>query len=128
MVNSPKVGPVPEDQADFFPGFWAQDIFPLFNYERLGFPPNRSMEVVHYNTDWLKELGYDAPPTTPEEFKEMACKAAEQPFTKATLKAAWATCSRIDASRFASWAFAFGGDIYDYQREFTLTTKPLRLR
>jgi multiple sugar transport system substrate-binding protein/sn-glycerol 3-phosphate transport system substrate-binding protein len=114
LVNSAKWGLSAEEQADFFPGFFAQDIFPNFGNQRLGFPPNRSMEVLFYNMDWLKELGYDAPPTTPAEFKEMACKAVEQPFSGATAEGSIGYELSIDASRFASWAFAFGGDVYDY--------------
>ncbi len=114
LLDSPKWGISKEDQADFFPGFFAQDVFPNFENKRLGFPPNRSMEVMYYNMDWLKELGFDAAPTTPEQFKEMACKAAEQPFSKATVDGANGYELSIDASRWASWTFAFGGDIYDY--------------
>ncbi len=114
LVDSPKWGLSEEDKADFFQGFYNQDIFPTFGGARLGFPPNRSMEVMYYNMDWLKELGYDAPPTTPDEFKEMACKAAQQPFSKATAEGSRGYELSIDASRFASWTFAFGGDVFDY--------------
>ncbi len=113
MVNSAKWGLSKEDQADFFPGFFAQDVFPNFDNARLGFPPNRSMEVMYYNMDWLKELGYDAPPTTPEQFKEMACKASKTPFSKATAEGPIGYELSIDASRFASWTFAFGGDVFN---------------
>ncbi|RMF45244.1 MAG: extracellular solute-binding protein, partial [Anaerolineae bacterium] len=113
LVDSPKWGLSEEDKADFFQGFYNQDIFPTFGGARLGFPPNRSMEVMYYNMDWLKELGYDAPPTTPDEFKEMACKAAQQPFSKATAEGSRGYELSIDASRFASWTFAFGGDVFD---------------
>ncbi len=120
MVNSEKWGISEEDQADFFEGFWAQDIFPTYGNARLGFPPNRSMEVLYYNIDWLNELGFDGPPTTPEEFKEMACAATEQPFSKATAEGSIGYQLSIDASRFASWTFAFGGDVYDYNaNQFT---------
>ncbi|GAB4497258.1 MAG: hypothetical protein OHK0052_08540 [Anaerolineales bacterium] len=115
LVNSPKWGLTPEEQADFFPGFFAQDVFPNFGGARLAFPPNRSMEVMYYNMDWLKELGFSAPPATPEEFKEMACKAAKQPFSKATVEGSMGYELSVDASRFASWTFAFGGDVYDYE-------------
>ncbi len=115
MVNSPKWGLTEEEQADFFPGFFAQDVFPNFDNARLAFPPNRSAEVMYYNMEWLKELGYDAPPATPEQFKEMACKAAKQPFSKSTAEGSVGYELSIDASRFASWTFAFGGDVYDYE-------------
>ena len=84
LVYSERWGLNKEEIDDFFPAFFYQDIFPSFGNIRLGFPPQRSMEVLYYNKDWLAELGYDAPPTTPEEFKEMACAAAAQPFSGAT--------------------------------------------
>ncbi|MCK4900543.1 MAG: extracellular solute-binding protein, partial [Anaerolineales bacterium] len=114
MVNSPKWGLTEEEKKDFFKGFYGQDVFTIFGNQRLGFPPNRSMEVMYYNIEWLEELGYDAPPATPEEFKEMACKAVEQPFSKATAEGSIGYELSIDASRFASWTFAQGGDVFDY--------------
>ena len=51
LVNSPKWGLPEEEQKDFFPGFWAQDVFPTYGNARLGFPPNRSMEIMYYNAD-----------------------------------------------------------------------------
>ena len=70
IIDDPTWGMPKADQEDFFPGFFAQDIYPTFDNARLGLPPNRSMEVMYYNMDWLNELGYDAPPATPAEFKE----------------------------------------------------------
>ena len=115
LVNSEKWGFTEEELSDFFPGFMKADVFPSFGGARLGFPPNRSMEVMYYNSDWLAEMGYDGPPTTPEEFKEMACKAVEQPFSGASGDApSMGYELSVDASRFASWTFAFGGDVFDY--------------
>jgi multiple sugar transport system substrate-binding protein/sn-glycerol 3-phosphate transport system substrate-binding protein len=115
LVDSAVWGLTEEEKADFFPGFFAQDVFPNFGNQRLGFPPNRSMEVLYYNMDWLEELGYSAPPTTPAEFKEMACAAAANPFSGATVEGSMGYKLSIDASRFASWTFAFGGDVFDYE-------------
>jgi multiple sugar transport system substrate-binding protein len=104
-----------EEMADFFPGFINADIFPSFGNARLGFPPNRSMEMMYYNADWLAELGYDGPPTTAEEFKEMACAAVEQPFSNGVGDVpSMGYQLSTDASRFASWTFAFDGDVFDY--------------
>ena len=80
---------------------------------------------MYYNMDWLRELGFEAPPTTPEEFKAMACAAAANPFSGATEGAASPTGYElsIDTSRFASWTFAFGGDMFDYNtNQFTLNS------
>lgn len=114
LVNSEKWGLSEEEQADFFPSFFNQDVFSIYGGQRLGFPPNRSMEVMYYNMDWLTELGYDAPPKTPEQFKEIACKAVEQPFSKYDGEGSIGYELSLDASRFASWTFAFGGNVFDY--------------
>jgi multiple sugar transport system substrate-binding protein len=116
LVNSPKWGLSQEEQQDFFPAFFQQDIFPTFQNARLGLAPNRSMEVLYYNADWLRELGYDAPPSTPEDFTIMACKAAKTPFSRAMgAGSSMGYGLDLDASRLASWVFAFGGDIFDAQ-------------
>ncbi len=125
MVSSPKYGLTADEQKDFFPAFFAQDIFPTYNNQRLGIAPNRSLEGLYYNADWLKELGYTDPPKTPDQFKEMACKAAKTPFTKATGKgkSMGFELAVNDASHFAAWTFAFGGDIYDAKtNQYTLNS------
>ena len=115
LVNSPMWGLSEEEQADFFPGFFRQDVFSTFDGARLGFPPNRSLEVMYYNMDWLEELGFDGPPTTPAEFREVSCAAAENPFSSAAGEGSNGYEISLDASRFASWTFAFGGDVFDYE-------------
>lgn len=95
-----------EEKADFYPSFMEQGLHAAFDNQRLGFPPNRSMEVLYFNQTWLEELGYAGPPSTPEEFREMACAAAE-----ANGDGTGGYILRDDASAVASWTFAFGGDI-----------------
>jgi multiple sugar transport system substrate-binding protein len=105
------------DRADFFDAFVEQDQLPQFDGASFGFPPHRSMEVLFYNQTWLEELGYDGPPTTPAEFYEMACAATDP--NAGTVGYEIST----DASRFASFVFARGGDIYDYTNNtFTLNS------
>jgi multiple sugar transport system substrate-binding protein/sn-glycerol 3-phosphate transport system substrate-binding protein len=104
FVNDPTWGLSDADKADFFASFFNQSVHPAFNNQRLGFPPNRSMEVLYYNQTWLEELGFDGPPTTPDQFKEMACAAAKSNGSKGYLL-------RDDASAVASWTYAFGGDV-----------------
>jgi multiple sugar transport system substrate-binding protein len=95
-----------EEQADFYASFFDQSVHVLFDNQRLGFPPNRSMEVLYYNQTWLEELGFDGPPVTPEDFREMACAAAE-----ANADGTGGYILRDDASALASWTYAFGGDV-----------------
>lgn len=106
LLNDPKWGLSAEEQADFYASFFDQSVHPLFDNQRLGFPPNRSMEVLYYNQSWLEELGFSGPPTTPEEFKEMACAAAA-----AKGDGTGGYILRDDASAVAAWTYAFGGDV-----------------
>ena len=106
FVDDPTWGLSEEERADFYSSFFDQSIHPAFDNQRLGFPPNRSMEVIYYNQTWLEELGFDGPPTTPDEFREMACAAAE-----ANGDGTGGYILRDDASAVASWTFAFGGDV-----------------
>jgi multiple sugar transport system substrate-binding protein/sn-glycerol 3-phosphate transport system substrate-binding protein len=122
FLNSPRWGYSAEDFADFFPGFIASDVHPVFDNQLLGFPPNRSIEVLYVNIDWLRELCADALPSSPEAFEALACAAAAQPFSKSvTGGASLGYELTLDASRLASWTFAFGGDIYDtVENRYTL--------
>ena len=114
LIDNSQWGLSEVDRADFFPAAWRQDIFPTYSYARLGLPSNRSMEVMYYNAEWLAELGYSRPPATPSEFKEIACKAVERPFSKTAVEGSIGYELSLDASLFASWSFAFGGDVFDY--------------
>ncbi|MBW7881281.1 MAG: extracellular solute-binding protein [Caldilineaceae bacterium] len=106
LIDDPTWGLTAEEKADFYPAFLEQSVNPLYDNQRLGFPPNRSMEVLFYNQTWLEELGFDGPPATPDEFKEMACAAAA-----ANGDGTGGYILRDDASAIAAWTFAFGGDV-----------------
>jgi multiple sugar transport system substrate-binding protein/sn-glycerol 3-phosphate transport system substrate-binding protein len=125
VVTSPTWGLTDADLLDFFPGFLASDIFPYYDSQRLGFPPGRSLEVMYYNSDWLNELGYSAPPATPVEFHSAACAAAANPFSGQTgIGNPLGYQLSLDASRFASWTFAFGGEVYDSEtNQYTLNSQ-----
>jgi multiple sugar transport system substrate-binding protein/sn-glycerol 3-phosphate transport system substrate-binding protein len=94
------------EKEDFYAGFLQQSVHPAYNNQRLGFPPNRSMLMLYYNQTWLEELGYDGPPTTPDEFKEMSCAAAE-----ANGDGTGGYILYLSASGVAGWTYAFGGDV-----------------
>ncbi|GAA3995427.1 extracellular solute-binding protein [Deinococcus rubellus] len=120
LIKSRKWGLSPVEINDFYPGIYKADVFPVFGGQRLGFPVQRSAEVMYYNSAWLKELGIKSAPSSPEQFKSAACKASKTPFSKAKGSSIGYELS-VDASRFASWSFAFGGDIYDEKdSRFTL--------
>jgi len=113
LLLSPQWGISQAELAKFAPTLLVQDVYPTLNGIRLGFPTYRSAEVLYYNQDWLNELGYSSPPHTPQEFKAMACKASQQPFSQARGPGgSLGYALSIDASRFATWTFAFGGDLF----------------
>lgn len=95
---------------DFITSFYTQDY--TEDGKRIGFPPNRSLEGFYYNMTALEELGYDGPPTTWEQFREMACAFTEQGWSGYEGTDTTGYTVRTDASNIAAGTFANGGDIY----------------
>ncbi|MCL4507227.1 MAG: extracellular solute-binding protein [Chloroflexi bacterium] len=105
FIQSKKYGLSADDLKDFYPYFLKSDKAPQFNNEILGWPTQRSMEVLYSNLDWLKQLGATEPPKTLKEFEDLACKASDK--AKGTYGWIW----KNDASDFASLVFAYGGEL-----------------
>ena len=105
FIQSTKYGLSADDQKDFFPYFLESDKNPQFPNEVLGWPTQRSMEVLYSNLDWLKQLGVTEPPKTLKEFEDLACKASD----KTQEKYGWIW--KNDASDFAALVFAAGGQL-----------------
>ncbi len=105
FMKSTKYGLSAADEADYFATFLASDANPQFAGERLGFPTQRSMEVMYVNMDMLRAAGYTEIPKDWATWEEAVCKAADP----ANKKYGWAF--RHDASNFASQVFSRGGRI-----------------
>lgn len=77
------------------------------------YPISQSANVIFYNSQWAKELGFENPPTNYAEFKEQACAATEandaddNPDNDGTGGLVLYT----GASNVASFVFANGGDM-----------------
>lgn len=112
LIESTTWGITTVEKEDFYPGIFTQDIFSIFDGARLGFPVQRSTDVLYYNAEWLADLGFESPPATPDEFKEMAC-AVSAPFGESRSESGLGYQFYLDATRFSSWVFAFGGDTFD---------------
>jgi multiple sugar transport system substrate-binding protein len=115
-VNDPVWGFSSDEQADFYPGFWSEDLVTggtILTARRLGIPFYRSAYVLFYNQSWAKELGYLKPPASPEDFRVQACAAAEyvaKNGDKSTLgKGGWLVTP--EPSVLMGWIYAFGGSI-----------------
>ncbi len=113
-VNDPEWGFTSEEQADFFPVFWEQDIGTGYQRsdeaeKRLGIPWQRSALVIFYNVTWAEVLGYDEPPDTPFNFRVQACAAAKAGNQGGVSGGGWLITP--EASTLAAWIYAFGGEI-----------------
>ncbi len=124
-INDPVYGLSEEEVADFLPIFWEQDVM---GDKRMGIPAQRSGQFMFYNVGWAKELGFDKPPVTPEEFQTQVCAAAEannnddNPDNDGT----GGYIYNAGASVIAGWVWAFGGDIVDAEGKYTLNTPEMQ--
>ena len=106
-MTSPRWGLSQAAAADYVGAFLHQD---RIGGRQIALPPNRSIEVLYYNMDWLRELGAPGPPATWEEFAQMCRAARDQPFSgnPAGVRSLGFVLEE-DASRAASMTFSRGG-------------------
>jgi multiple sugar transport system substrate-binding protein len=110
------------DLADFFKGFINQDVNPQFGNKRLGFPPNRSLEVMYVNLTLLKSVGITAAPTTWNEFADDCAKVTNK--DKGTYGYA---LDNLDASHVYAFIVSRGGDIARADgKGYTLNTPQMK--
>ena len=114
LANSKKWGVTQEDIDDWGAN-WTVGFSPYFDGNpKLLHEVGKSIEVVYYNKDWLNELGLSEP-QTPAEFAEAACAATNSTFSgKVGDTPSLGYEIDTDASNFAAWVFAHGGDVFDY--------------
>lgn len=115
-AEDPVWGLSADEQGDFLPGFWSEDA--VYDdsgslIKRLGIPFSRSAYLMFYNQSWADELGFSEPPTTPEEFRQQACAAADAYASlgdKSTpSKGGWLITTQPGA--LMGWLDAFGSSI-----------------
>ena len=110
-MESPKWGLSPQTLADHVKTFVDQDNVAGV---QIGFPPNRSMELLYFNFDWLRELGREGPPQTWQEFADLCRLARTRPFSRADNPSnSLGFYLEADASRLASMVFSRGGTFLD---------------
>ncbi|MEP6987322.1 MAG: extracellular solute-binding protein [Chloroflexota bacterium] len=76
----------------------------------LAFPNQSSAQVIAYNQTLLTKLGFDAPPTTIDDFEKQACAASKATDDKGNKIMGFPVTP--DASAFESWVASQGGSIY----------------
>ncbi len=82
-----------------------------YNNQLLAWPIGVSANVMSVNLEMLGELGYDGPPTTFEEFREVACAAND--LTGPNGEDVQGFPIRVSASDMYSFIVANGGSIYE---------------
>ena len=115
LANSKKWG-VTQDDIDDWGANWTVGYSPYFDGNpKLLHEVGKSIEILYYNADWLKELGLDEP-KSPADFAKAACAATNQDFSGKMGDDVPSYGYEIDtdASNFAAWVFAHGGDVFDY--------------
>ena len=126
LANSKKWGVSQEDKDDWGAN-WSVGFSPYFDGNpKLLHEVGKSIEVVYYNLDWLDELGLSEP-QTPAEFAEAACAATNSTYSGSVGDAKSLGYEiDTDASNFAAWVFAHGGNVFDYDAgQYILNSAPV---
>ncbi len=128
-VDDPVWGLTSDEQADFYPEFWKEDLIKTGSSSetiRLGIPFYRSAYLLFYNQSWARELGFSNPPTTVEQFTAQACAAAGAVTAQGNKsdqgKGGWLITPQPGA--LAGWIYAFGGQITNPNAEGYLFNTP----
>ena len=109
-INDSTWGLNQQEQADYYPNFWGnEDVSGM----RLAIPAQRTAALMAYNQSWARELGFESPPATSEEFKVQAC-AAGRMNSKDSLSGndgtgGWVT--NTAPVTMLSWMYAYGAQI-----------------
>ena len=123
-MSSVRWGLTAEALHDYYSDFLAQD---RFDGVQIALPPNRSLELLYYNADWLRELGHHQPPEDWATFVALCRRAKVVPFSKNGSGRSLGWVLPADASRLASMVFGLGGDFMDeQQRAYTLDSPEVR--
>jgi multiple sugar transport system substrate-binding protein len=73
-IQNPEWGMQPQEISDIVPLFMDQD---RFDGNQLAIPALRDGQLLFYNQTWANEMGYVAPPTSPDQFKTQSCAALQ---------------------------------------------------
>ncbi len=121
LVNNKAWGLSKEDRDDFIMDFLDQDVNAQFGGQRLGFPPNRSVQMTYYNQTWLEKLGFEAPPQSWDDFYAV-CKAATE-----SAGDTYGYAISTDASNIFAMVVSRGGSVLNKdQTLYTLNTPEMK--
>jgi len=128
-ITDPDYGLTADEQAALFTNAVAGG--QLADGVQVGWPISQSANVIYYNDSFAQDLDFAAPPTTPAEFKEQACAAAQfnNDSGDPDLAGTGGLVMYASASNYMSWLYAFGddglnetGDGYDFSSDASVAT------
>jgi multiple sugar transport system substrate-binding protein len=121
-INDPQYGYTQAEIADFPPVFWSQD---SIGGKRLGVPAERSARFLLYNSSWARDLGFDDPPKSADEFRQQACRGHQAMLINSDKtdngKGGWIVDT--DPMTLLSWMTAFSGGVLEGNNYRFLTPK-----
>ncbi len=110
FLSDPHWGWKEDDTKDFLEQVWQ---YGIVNNKRLSVPALISGKFFFYNKSWAKEIGFEQPPASLEEFAQQVCAANE--FQKKDSNVdndytgGW--LANDDPIVMLGWLYAFGGGI-----------------
>lgn len=106
-MRAPEVGLSQEVIRSIRQVFWEQD---RVDQKQVGIPALRTAYGLVYNQSWAQELGYNAPPSTVDQFREQMCAAAQannrSPYLEKRGTGGW--LADFSSTTAISWLSAFG--------------------
>ncbi len=115
-IADPEIGLSKESLDDIFPSILANNRYPAYGDKYYTFPFTKSILMLYYNADLLKQAGFDAPPKTWPEFSKQ-CLAAKKLGKKGYALS-------VDASTVDAFVMSFGGEILSPDRKRALFAEP----
>ncbi len=109
-VQDPVYGLSQTEIDDYWPAVWEGGIIAG---KQIGLPVSFDAAVLYYNISWARELGFDKPPETPQDFFDQVCAAGKAKMNDDTTSndglGGWII--NTDPETLLSWILAFGGNI-----------------
>jgi len=99
-----------DESDDYFEYVWR---YGVVNQKRLSVPALMTGKFFFYNQTWAKEMGFDQPPSTTEEFTKQVCAGNEyrKQDDKVENDYTGGWLANIEPGVMLGWFYAFGGDI-----------------
>jgi len=115
-IHDPDIGLSKESLADIIPSILENNRYAAYGNKFYTFPFTKSVLMLYYNADLLREAGYDAPPTTWAEFKEQCLAVVKLGKRGYPIS--------VDASTVNAMVMSFGGKLLNEDRTRALFNAP----